>query len=259
VDAEQVVEATTANGLCTIRVKAQPLPSQLASVLDAHVEVLRRALISEADAGRGAPDALGRPPATAAAESSGRGDANGLLGGGNLRSLQDTSSCGVGALPSIADGALVHPRDNGGGPAANVSSDHLESTLHGMSLHGGDASNQHDQRLAPGGSQTQVISTCGASCFCLQTWCWVGLPKVCSRIFTGRRGAVGRDGEERRGAEYLRHISRECCRAGCAAGQATSCCKRSRRLSLLHSSEGLVTGPQAGERPPRIGADTSFT
>ena len=43
----QVVEATTANGLCTLRVKALPLPAQLASMLDNHKD-----LLSKTDAGR---------------------------------------------------------------------------------------------------------------------------------------------------------------------------------------------------------------
>lgn len=38
----QVVEATTANGVCTLRVRALPLPSQVASVLDSHADLLRR-------------------------------------------------------------------------------------------------------------------------------------------------------------------------------------------------------------------------
>lgn len=38
----QIVEATTANGLCTLRVRALPLPSQVASVLDNNADLLRR-------------------------------------------------------------------------------------------------------------------------------------------------------------------------------------------------------------------------
>ncbi len=38
----QVVEATTANGLCTLRVRALPIPSQVASALDNHADLLRR-------------------------------------------------------------------------------------------------------------------------------------------------------------------------------------------------------------------------
>ena len=45
----QVVEATTANGLCTIRVRALPLPAKLASILDNHEDLLRRTLASERD------------------------------------------------------------------------------------------------------------------------------------------------------------------------------------------------------------------
>jgi hypothetical protein len=41
----QVVEATTANGLCTMRLRALPLPAAVASALDAHADALRRALV----------------------------------------------------------------------------------------------------------------------------------------------------------------------------------------------------------------------
>lgn len=45
----QLVEATTANGLCTIRVRALPLPAKLASILDNHEDLLRRTFASERD------------------------------------------------------------------------------------------------------------------------------------------------------------------------------------------------------------------
>ena len=45
----QVVEATTANGLCTIQVRALPLPAKLASILDNHEDLLRRTFASERD------------------------------------------------------------------------------------------------------------------------------------------------------------------------------------------------------------------
>jgi hypothetical protein len=45
----QVVEAITANGLCTIRVRALPLPAKLASILDNHEDLLRRTFASERD------------------------------------------------------------------------------------------------------------------------------------------------------------------------------------------------------------------
>ncbi|CAK0786123.1 hypothetical protein CVIRNUC_009336 [Coccomyxa viridis] len=45
----KVVEATTANGLCTVRVRALPLPAQLASILDNHKDLLSRSFASEHD------------------------------------------------------------------------------------------------------------------------------------------------------------------------------------------------------------------
>ena len=45
----QVVEATTANGLCTLRVKAMPIPAQLASILGNHEDLLMRTFASERD------------------------------------------------------------------------------------------------------------------------------------------------------------------------------------------------------------------
>ena len=44
------MEATTANGLCTVRVRALPLPAQLASILDNHKDLLSRSFASEHDA-----------------------------------------------------------------------------------------------------------------------------------------------------------------------------------------------------------------
>ena len=44
-----MVEATTANGLCTVRVRALPLPAQLASILDNHKDLLSRSFASEHD------------------------------------------------------------------------------------------------------------------------------------------------------------------------------------------------------------------
>lgn len=57
----QVVEATTANGVCTIRIKALPLPSQLASLLDNNADVLQRAVTAEDSrtAKRRSPEAAG--------------------------------------------------------------------------------------------------------------------------------------------------------------------------------------------------------
>ena len=43
----QVVEATSANGLCTVRVKALPIPAQLASILGNHEDLLMRTFASE--------------------------------------------------------------------------------------------------------------------------------------------------------------------------------------------------------------------
>ena len=43
------MEATTANGLCTVRVRALPLPAQLASILDNHSDLLSRSFASEHD------------------------------------------------------------------------------------------------------------------------------------------------------------------------------------------------------------------
>ena len=48
----QVVEATTANGLCTVRVAALPLPAAVASVLDGAGDVLRRSLLVRRDGSR---------------------------------------------------------------------------------------------------------------------------------------------------------------------------------------------------------------
>ena len=45
----QVVEATTANGLCSVRVKALPIPAQLASILGNHEDLLMRTFASERD------------------------------------------------------------------------------------------------------------------------------------------------------------------------------------------------------------------
>ena len=45
----QVVEATTANGLCTLRVKALPIPAQLAAILGNHEDLLMRTFASERD------------------------------------------------------------------------------------------------------------------------------------------------------------------------------------------------------------------
>ena len=101
----QVVEATTANGLCTLRVKAMPIPAQLASILGNHEDLLMRTFASERDdlaqsnsapgqhAGSGAPEQALKP--SAAAESNGHSKAGSdsnsapadLNGGVDLTSL----------------------------------------------------------------------------------------------------------------------------------------------------------------------------
>lgn len=45
-----MIEATTANGLCTLRVRALPLPSQVTSVLDNHSDLLQRLIDAPAAA-----------------------------------------------------------------------------------------------------------------------------------------------------------------------------------------------------------------
>ena len=44
-----MIEATTANGLCTMRVRALPIPAQLASILGNHEDLLMRTFASERD------------------------------------------------------------------------------------------------------------------------------------------------------------------------------------------------------------------
>lgn len=69
--AVQVVEATTANGMCTMRIKAVPLPGPIATAIDKNAELIRMTLASSGQN----PSAEDQSPATPGA-SEGNGAAS---------------------------------------------------------------------------------------------------------------------------------------------------------------------------------------
>lgn len=72
----QVVEGTTANGRCTLRVRAHPLPAAAASALEDSAELLRRMLAAGRDGDVGAT-ASGSHGGEGPARSGAGNDANG--------------------------------------------------------------------------------------------------------------------------------------------------------------------------------------
>ena len=71
----QVVEATTANGVCTIRIKATALPGPVATALDENADLIRMTLAAtNSSANEGRTDDTTTSPSDDAAETSTNGD-----------------------------------------------------------------------------------------------------------------------------------------------------------------------------------------
>ncbi|CAL8464184.1 g3719 [Coccomyxa elongata] len=141
----KVVEATTANGLCTLRVRALPLPSQVTSVLDNHSDLLQRLM----DAPAAAAAAGIQNTSSHGAAFPGRSPHQGAPQGGGLAEGVACLSLSDDAQRQASDASwtlLNHPADSSAGgsreePAA-----------------ASDASAQAElqqERSAPGGSSKQ--------------------------------------------------------------------------------------------------------
>ena len=118
----QVVEATTANGLCTLRVKALPIPAQLASILGNHEDLLMRTFAGERDDLAHSNGLHGQPASSAApqqaAEVTAVAESNGHSKAGPDSSSTPTGSCHRADLSSLslhdkADEAAGHVKSKG--------------------------------------------------------------------------------------------------------------------------------------------------
>lgn len=108
----KVVEATTANGLCTIRVRALPLPAQLASILDNHADLLMRTFASERDA---------------LAESNALSHSN----AGNIGNVSDSQHAGS-AVPEQAPSAASEAAETNGHSSTRLDLEGLKRSDAGL-------------------------------------------------------------------------------------------------------------------------------
>lgn len=102
----QVVEATTANGLCTLRVKALPIPAQLASILGNHEDLLTRTFAGERDDLAHSDGLHGQQASSAApqqaAEMTAAADSNGHSENGTNGSSAPADPCNGPDLSSLS-------------------------------------------------------------------------------------------------------------------------------------------------------------
>lgn len=137
----QVLEATTANGVCTMRIKAVPLPGSIATVLDKNADLIRMTLASSgqtSSAEEQAPDAAA--PAAEAASQAGAAAAD-----DNIEQAAQTATAVANHLTVV---------DNHPAPEAD-SREQASASVHAQDTVGALGSRRGTERPAePDGSGT---------------------------------------------------------------------------------------------------------
>lgn len=153
------MEATTANGLCTVRVRALPLPAQLASILDNHKDLLSRSFANKHDEQKASPHATAdRHDAAPEHGSSSNGCPDGLAGQ-QLHSVGASDSNGHSSIAANSQKAEhAHAEDLGlGGLSLQRKSAADAETVAGRrdqgSPPGSQQAEQQHSSSAPEGSQ----------------------------------------------------------------------------------------------------------
>lgn len=149
------MEATTANGLCTLRVRALPLPSQVASVLDNNADLLRR-LFDAPSAAAPLAEAHGLSSHGSAPTSP---DQQRQVAHGNVPSLEGLGLSESGGVEKHGlDGSwmlLNHPAGSSSANESSANGTHSEQTAAAQPPAQSEQQPQEQGEHAPSGSGQQ--------------------------------------------------------------------------------------------------------